>query len=88
MAINWQVLNTPQKRTDFINNVLFKEAEERVMRMRGLKQTALNRPLSEVYTQAIKDARVAQYDRQLLEAEQDHEGMILWRDGGGTAPTP
>lgn len=87
MAIDWQVLNSGTKRTDFINAVLFKEAEERIMRMRAAKQTAANRPLSETYTQAMKDGRVASYQKQLDEAEADHAGLIAWRDAGGTQPS-
>lgn len=89
MAVDWQVLNTPTKRTDFINTVLFKEAEEGIMRLRAQKQKTINRPLSETFTQAMKDSRVASYQKQLDEAEGDHAGMIAWRDGGGNAaPVP
>lgn len=87
MAIDWQVLTTPTSRTAFINNVLFKEAEERIMRLRAQKQTAANRPLSETYTQQMKDSRVANFQKQLDEAEGDHAGMIAWRDSGGTQPS-
>lgn len=84
MAIDWQVLTTQQLRTAFINDVLFKEAEERIMRLRAAKQTALNRELSPTYTQSMKDARVANYQKQLDEADADHAGMIAWRDAGGS----
>lgn len=88
MAISWDQLNTAQKRTDFISGTIILEAEQRLLRLRAAKQTALNRPVTDVYTVAIRDIRVASLQKQLDEAEGDHEGLIAWRDGGGTPPTP
>jgi hypothetical protein len=86
MAVSWDQLDTAQKRTDFISGSIILEAERQILRLRASKQTALNREITDTYTAAVRDARVAAIQKRLDEAEADHEGLIAWRNGGGTPP--
>jgi hypothetical protein len=86
MAFNWDQL-VAADRTAIVNGFI-KDQETRYRKLQCMKQSAQNRPLTGTYTAEVQTLQVATIQTQMDQLEGEHTGVIAWRDGGGTPPTP